>query len=304
MQLAKRNEKAGHNIMELSVNAYAKINLFLDIESVRADRYHDIISYMQTVSLHDTVTVDFVGGREKTIEIMCDDSNIPSDHRNIAYKAADIFPCNEGKIRIFIHKRIPSEAGLAGGSADAAAVLIALNRIFDNKLSLDELIELGKKLGADVPFCIKKGSCLATGTGEKLKHVIPMPKLPILIAKSGEGMSTPEAYRDLDRMFDCFRGYEPHYEMLDILISRSDLSASELATGLFNIFESVVEPKRPNVTLIKNIMNANGAAGSMMSGSGTSVFGIFDSEEKARLAQNALKDAGIAAHICYPCNSK
>ncbi len=286
--------------MKLSVNAYAKINLFLDIESIKENGYHNIISYMQSVDLHDIVTVEYTQCNDKYIKITCNDATIPCNEKNIAYKAAELFPCNNGRIIIDIQKNIPAEAGLAGGSADAAATLIALNKLFDNKLSPEELNDIGYKLGADVPFCIENGSCLATGIGEKLQKVSPMPKIPILIAKKGEGMSTPEAYRDLDEKYNRFINYRPNIEKLKILLSDRSKTADDISSGLYNIFESAVEPKRHCVILIKDIMKANGASGAMMSGSGTSVFGIFNSINDALNAKDALKEKEIASYICYP----
>ncbi len=287
--------------MRTSVNAYAKINLFLDIESIRENGYHNIISYMQSVTLHDIVTVEHIPSGEECIRISCDDVRVPCNEKNLAYKAADAFPAEHGTVNIHIRKRIPMEAGLAGGSADAAATLLALNRIFGNKLSEDELISLGNKLGADVPFCIKTGSCMAMGTGDVLKEVLPMQYLPILIAREGEGMSTPFAYRELDNKFNHFENYSPHISQLDILLSDKSISPEEYVKGFYNIFESVVEPVRPFVTLIKSTMNACGALSSMMSGSGTAVFGIFKTESDAETAKRQLALHGIESDICYPC---
>ncbi len=287
--------------MRISVDAYAKINLFLDIESLRENGYHNIISYMQSVTLHDTVTVEHIPNGERCIQISCDHAGVPCNEKNLAYKAAEAFPTERGTVKIHIQKRIPMEAGLAGGSADAAATLLALNRIFDDKLSEDELISLGNRLGADVPFCIKTGSCLATGTGDVLEEVAPMPHLPILIAREGDGMSTPFAYRALDNKFDCFKNYSPHLSQLEILLSDKVASPDEYVKGLYNIFECVVEPERPFVALIKNAMNDNGALSSMMSGSGTAVFGIFKTEADAEKAKRNLALHGIRSDVCYPC---
>lgn len=286
--------------MVISVDAFAKINLFLDIESLRDDGYHNILSLMQSVSLHDTLTVEYESAEEKSIKIVCSDPSIPCDRRNLAYKAADIYPI-VGNVRISIDKRIPMSAGLAGGSADAAAVLIALNSIASKPMSTDELKALGNKLGADVPFCIERGSCIAMGTGDILKKAPSMPYYPIIIAKKGDGMSTPEAYRALDTKYNKFSGYKPETDRLDILISSEQTSSlSDYSRGLFNIFESVVEPCRPYVTELKEVMLSSGAVCSMMSGSGTSVFGIFEREDEATEALAKLKARGADAHLCYP----
>ena len=284
-----------------TVNAYAKINLFLDIESLREDGYHNIISLMQSIDLHDTVTVDYSPDDEYHITISCSDDAVPCNEKNLAHKAARFFPVDKGSIRIHIEKRIPMQAGLAGGSADAAATLIALNELTGNKLSIEELKAIGNKLGADVPFCIETGAAIARGTGNILEKTAAMPYLPLVIARQGEGMSTPEAYRALDVKYDRFNEYKPKTDLLDVLISKSqDNEITEYTKGLFNIFESVVEPCRPCVTEIKEIMINKGAAGAMMSGSGTSVFGIFADEISAQRAMRTLRELGAVAHLCYP----
>ena len=278
----------------------AKINLFLDIHSIRENGYHNIISFMQGISLHDSVTVSFLPSEKKTISVFCDKIEIPSDRSNLAYKAADIFPCC-GDISVKIEKKIPVSAGLAGGSADCAATLVALNKLCDEKLSLEELCTLGAKLGADVPFCIKGGACLVEGIGEVLTPISSMPHFPIVVAKKGEGMSTPYAYGALDSRLDRFTNYKPKTKMLDILLNaKQGIGADEFCKGVFNVFESVVEPERPLVTEIKNTMISCGAAAALMSGSGTSVFGIFEMEDDARAAVNKLKAEGADAYLCYP----
>ena len=284
--------------MTVSVNGYAKINLFLDIDSLRADGYHNILSIMQRISLCDTVTVSHTQSSEKNITLSCDRADIPCDSKNLAYKAANLFPIS-GKIEIHINKRIPMSAGLAGGSADAAATLIALNSLCDKPLSTDELCDLGAKLGADVPFCIKGGACLVKGIGEIMTPISSMPKYPLVIAKKGEGMSTPDAYHALDIKYSNFADYVPHSEQCKAIINCGN-DDSVLCDGLFNIFESVVESERHYVAEIKRIMLANGAIGAMMSGSGTSVFGIFQTEEDAVKAENILRDNGAEAFVCYP----
>jgi len=286
--------------MTVTAFAYAKINLFLDIESRRDDGYHNILSFMQRISLKDTLEVSAEPSDTKSIEVSCSDKTIPCDEKNLAYKAANIYPIT-AKITIDIEKNIPSSAGLAGGSADAAAVLVALNEICENKLSTSELCALGAKLGADVPFCITGGACLVEGIGDILTATKPMPYLPIVVAKKGEGMSTPAAYRALDEKHSDFVGYIPHKDLLERVTSADEtVSATKYCESLFNVFEDVVEPKRTNVTLIKEIMKSCEAAGAMMSGSGTSVFGIFDSETAAAASVEALRRQGVDAHLCYP----
>lgn len=286
--------------MKVTVPAYAKINLFLDIDSLRENGYHNILSVMQSVSLHDDITVFYSEGDDKNITVSCNNSNIPCDKTNLVYKAANLFPIS-GNIVVEIEKRIPVSAGLAGGSADAAATLIALNQICGYKLTIEELCALGARLGADVPFCIKKGACIVEGIGEILTPVESMPAFPIVIAKKGEGMSTPAAYKALDVKFDNFTDYTVNKEYYNALFDvKNRESAEKYCRGLFNIFEEVVEAERPAVTEIKSIMTAHGALGAMMSGSGTSVFGIFDFEKQAIEAREALTAVGADAHLCYP----
>jgi 4-diphosphocytidyl-2-C-methyl-D-erythritol kinase len=285
--------------MTVKVNAYAKINLFLDIESVRDDGYHDILSLMQNVSLYDVVTVSFYHDDKASIYVKCSDQSIRCDESNLAYKAAALYPADVGRICINIEKRIPVSAGLAGGSADAAATLIALNEIFGKRLSIEELKMLGQKIGADVPFCIDGGSCLAQGTGDILTPMPSMPNCYIVIAKKGEGMSTPRAYAALDEKYNRFKDYETNKCLLNVLLNADHIS-KEYCSGLFNIFESVVEYERAEVPRIKNMMIESGALAAMMSGSGTSVFGIFESKSDAERALDILLLYGAEAFLCVP----
>jgi 4-diphosphocytidyl-2-C-methyl-D-erythritol kinase len=193
-------------------------------------------------------------------------------------------------------------AGLAGGSADAAAVLFALNELSDAPLSLDELKAIGATLGADVPFCIECGSLLTKGIGEITSPFPAMPEYPIVIAKMGEGMSTPMAYKKLDEMHADFVGYKPHEEQLAMLEATGD-TIEDYCLGIFNIFEQAVEPQRPDVPAIKKIMTENGAVNATMSGSGTSVFGIFKDSDSANHACELLRKMGAESYVCYPCTS-
>lgn len=290
--------------MKTSVKAYAKINLFLDIVSRREDGYHNILSVMQSVTLHDTVTVEYISGQTTKIEVTCSSDTIPADQSNLGYKAAAKFPYAKGIINVHIKKRIPVSAGLAGGSADAAAVLLALNELCGNPMTLDELKDLGATIGADVPFCIECGTCLVEGIGDIVSEFAPMPNYPIVIAKKGEGMSTPGAYRLLDEKFNNFSSYQPHKEQLSKLTENQSSDIVNYCSEIYNVFEQVVEPLRSDITLIKQTMTDFGAINATMSGSGTSVFGIFDHYESAELALLKLKELGADAHICYPNSSR
>lgn len=280
------------SIKALQKEAYAKINLFLDIDSKRDDGYHNIISVMQSISLCDTITVEYTESEQKLICVSCNNPEIPSGENNIAYKAADLF-LESGLVNIHIEKRIPAAAGLAGGSTDAAAVLSLLNELTGSQKNTDELLAIAAKIGADVPFCIAGGTKLALGVGEKLSNFRPMPSCHIVVACMGDGVSTPKAYSMLDNMFGDFTDCKPQNQLLSLLESGS-------YDGMFNIFESVVIPCRPAVQKIKDTLKEYGADFSMMSGSGPSVFGIFSSRDKASVARDALVDIGAVAHLCEP----
>ena len=281
----------------MTMDSYAKINLFLDIEGIRDDGYHNILSVMQSVSLCDTVTVEYTPSDEKNIEITCNRPDIPLGEKNIAYKAASRL-VGSGNIRIHIEKRIPAAAGLAGGSADAAATLILLNKLACGK-SEEELIRIGKGVGADVPFCMVGGTKLIDGIGDIAGDFPGMPDCHILIACGGEGVSTPWGYGELDRLNNGFVNYEPRRENLEVL-KNTDNDICEWVKGLFNIFEDVVLPQRPIAARIKAKMLEGGAKAAMMSGSGPSVFGIFTDRGEAEKMLGALKKEGIDSHICTP----
>ncbi len=289
--------------MKVSVRAYAKINLFLDMVSKRQDGYHNIVSLMQSVSLHDTVTVEYEESNQKRIIVTSGSKSIPCDMTNLAYKAAERYPVENGTIIINIDKNIPVSAGLAGGSADAAATLVALNTICSGKLNPEELNSLGASIGADVPFCIECGTYLTEGIGERMSKFESMPCCEIVIAKKGDGMSTPAAYSKLDRVYNDFKNYSPSTDKLDILKNNS-LSIEKYCEGIYNIFEEAVESERPCVTELKNIMKSCGAVNATMSGSGTAVFGVFKDEMDAEKALYLLKRNGTDAHLCHPCDSQ
>ena len=285
--------------------AYAKINFFLDIESRRQNGYHNIVSLMQTVDWFDEIRLGKNVSREILLSV--DSSDIPRGNENIAYRAArkylDAISENCG-VSIEMHKRIPVAAGMAGGSADAAAVLRGMNRLFDHRLSVNELLELASGIGADVPFCLISGTYLVEGIGEKLTACDDtFPKCPILCAKLGEGVSTPEAYQMLDTKYQNFESYEVHKTKLESLFdgmrSQDIIKAS---SGCYNIFEETVQKLRPQVVNAKRVMMENGALFAMMSGSGPSVFGLYQHVSDAEQAMKMLKEMGALAKVCYPTN--
>lgn len=271
--------------MEIKVNAYAKINLMLDIIALRTDGYHDLFMIMQSIGLYDTVTV--TENKSRKITITCNIDGIPLDEKNIAYKAAEAFfkstkIKNKG-INIDIVKRIPHAAGMAGGSADGAGVLVALNELTGAGLTDDELCKIGVKIGADVPFCIKGGTLLAQGIGDVLNKVKPLRRCCILIAKPDHSVNTGYAYSQFDKFG---KAHTP--DKLGMLCAMQGRDLSDIAMRMENVFEQFIDV--PNKVEIKSIMRDCGALGVCMSGSGPTVFGIFDDKEKADIAAGMLSD--------------
>ena len=299
--------------MKISLKAYAKINLFLDVTGRREDGYHTITGVMQAVDLADTVTVTAEspierGSGEGSILLSCSDPTLPTDGGNLAHRAATAFFAATGytcdRLLIDVEKHIPAAAGLAGGSTDAAATLMALNELCGRPLDEGALCAVGLTLGADVPFCIRGNTHLTEGVGEELTPLSPMPDCEILIACAGEGVSTPAAYRALDGMYGGFApaAYKPQYD-------RRDAQLDALCTGdldgvcanVHNIFESAILPERPVAASIKQTMLERGALAAMMSGSGPSVFGVFRAGDPAvETTQNALRDMAIPSWRCRP----
>ncbi len=308
--------------MELTVTANAKINLFLDITGRRPDGYHTIAGVMQAVSLCDTVTVSVTDpvdgmylcvlgprpGMAETMTLTCTNPDIPTDRRNLAWRAAEAFLSATGrgcrKLAIHIDKRIPAAAGLAGGSTDAAAVLAALNRLFGSPLTPAALCEVGLTLGADVPFCIMGGAQITRGVGEALTPIPPLTNCDLVIACGGEGVSTPAAYRALDERYGNFdpAAYTPKTEELTRLCSSLRSGDPDgVCSNVFNLFESVILPERPVAREIKETLLSAGAVTALMSGSGPSVFGVFrKGDGSAQRAKEALEARGVTAYICEP----
>lgn len=287
----------------ISVRGYAKINLHLDITGRRSDGYHTVNTVMQTISLCDTVTVSL--REDERFFVTCNMEGVPTDEKNLAVKAALLLRETLGKrfgANIDILKKIPMAAGLAGGSADAAATLVALNRLLGTPYSLDQLCDMGSTLGADVPFCIVGGTRFADGKGEILHPFPKMPECSIVIACEGEGVSTPWAYRRLDEAYGNFEaefGYQAkELSTLETALKEKDLR--KISRAMYNIFESCVLSERPIAAEIRSIFLSCGALGAMMSGSGPSVFGIFLSEDAAKFALQALEKEGYQGVICHP----
>lgn len=273
--------------------AYAKINLYLDVVGKRADGYHEIRSVMQTVSLHDTVTVTLSG---RGISMTCNDSSLDCGGSNLCIRAAEAFSNAVGGIgaEIVLDKVIPIQAGLGGGSSDAAAVLRALNRICGNRLSQNDLCAIGARLGADVPFCVIGGSSLAEGVGEILSPFESLPSCAVVICKGRESVSTPEAYRRIDLL-----GKSPEGRFAPFAEAMRRGILFDIGRTLYNRFEDIGRSSEE----LKRIMIDNGACGALMSGSGSAVFGLFPNRADTESAKTALEGAGFTAFVCEPIGS-
>ena len=277
----------------VTLKALAKINLGLDVLGRRDNGYHDVRMVMQTIYLYDNVTMEKT--EEAGIQLECNLFYLPVDETNIAYKAAkllmDEFDIKEG-VRIVLDKHIPVAAGLAGGSANAAAVLVGMNRLFSLGLSGQELMERGVSLGADVPYCVMRGTVLAEGIGEILTPLPPLPKCCVLIAKPGISVPTKTVYEKLDS-----QEIEDHPNIDGILEGLEHEDLLKVASSMGNVLETVTIGDYPIIEEIKDVMKDAGALNAMMSGSGPTVFGIFDDRSKAKEAQQKLRELQIAKQV-------
>jgi len=258
----------------LTVLAPAKINPYLEIRGRRPDGYHELALVFQAIGLADRVTVE--RGDTESIRLRCDDPSLPTDERNLAWRAAQRlrqqFP-EIGGVNLTLEKRIPAGAGLAGGSADAAAVLVAMNLLWDLGLTVPELAALGSTLGADVAFCVTGGTALGTGRGEILSPLPPVEGLTVVIAKPlNLSIATPEAYRTFreEGLLVPRSGQQLH----DFLAAWATGDPAAIAPHLFNDLERAVLPHHPAIAALKHQLLAAGAVGALMSGSGSAVFGL------------------------------
>lgn len=267
--------------------AYAKLNLTLDVLGKRQDGYHDLQSVMQTISIRDDIEIDI--GTGKPWKLLCTADDIPADESNLAWKAAKIY-CDTmhkdpGGLEIRITKRIPSGAGLGGGSADAAAVLRALNRHYGEPLSVFALAELGAQVGSDVPFCTLCGTAMAEGRGERLRKLPDMPDCVFVVCKPEFSVSTPELYKKIDEVAIAHR---PDNRAMESALLAGNLE--KIAENLCNVFDPVVTQDHMELNYIKSIFNSYGALGFQMTGSGSAVFAIMPNFEYAAVVCNMLKD--------------
>ena len=284
-------------MVTLQEKAYAKINLTLDVLGKRPDGYHDLKSVMQTVSLWDDVEMDIGTGKEW--KVLCDVEGIPCDNRNLVWKAADVFCEAAGKnpdgIEIRVSKRIPSGAGMGGGSADAAAVLRALNRHFGEPLSVFALAELGAQVGSDVPFCTLCGTAMVEGRGERIRKLPDMPDCIFVVVKPEFSVSTPELYRKIDTVSIAKR---PDQKAMESAILAGDLL--KVSHNLCNVFDPVVTEDHLELNYIKSVFHQYGAVGYQMTGSGSAVFAVVSEFEVAAVLCNMLKTNYPQVYIAKP----
>ncbi len=280
--------------MSIQVSANAKINLFLDLGSVLKNGYHGIWTVMQSVSLADRIRVDTA---EKEISVSCTDSRIPVGEKNIAYKAAAKFleaAKIDSGVSVEIEKHIPSQAGLGGGSADAAGTLLALNTLFGSPLSAKQLFAIAFRCGADVPFCLQGGMALCQNMGEVIAPLPSLENVHIVIAKPQAGVSTAEAYAAYDAAVWVRRADREQF-----LYHAAAGNNKEILCRCNNLFEQFIEV--PGRADIKSVMRKNGAAAACMSGSGSAVYGIFENENAAQTCTAELRQFIDEVSLCNPC---
>ncbi len=272
--------------------AYAKINLGLDVIGVLENGYHEVKMIMQNVGICDVLTLQKLPAG---IVVTTDNGELPTDENNLIYKSARLmvenYQLQEG-VQIHLEKHIPIAAGMAGGSTDAAATFLGMNELFGIGASEEELRQLGVKVGADVPYCIMGGTALAEGIGEKLSRLPQPPKAHLLIAKPDINVSTKYVYEHLDA-----EGVEKHPDIDGMITALEQGDLDGIIARLGNVLENVTVKKYPIIEEIKQSMLENGAAGSLMSGSGPTVFGIFKEKDTAEKALQVLQDRKLAKQL-------
>lgn len=280
---------------QMRLKALAKINLGLDVLRRKEDGYHEVKMIMQTIHLHDQIHLRKI--EEPEIRVRTNLYYLPNNENNLAYKAAKLLMDEfhlPGGISIHLKKVIPVAAGMAGGSSDAAAVLFGMNKMYGLKLSMEELKKRGVTLGADVPYCIMRGTALAEGIGEKLTKLPAMPKCHILIAKPPISVSTKFVYENLHAN-DLKPEDHPPVDAQIAALEEGNLE--KLVENMGNVLERVTVPEYPVIDELKKLMKEHGALGAMMSGSGPTVFGIFKSYAQAKKASEAIEKAGLSKQI-------
>ncbi len=267
--------------------AYAKLNLSLDVQGKRPDGYHEMVMIMQTISLSDSIRIEVQ--KEPGIRARCNFHYVPTDQRNLAVRAAEVFLAEldepaEGGLFLDIRKAIPVGAGMAGGSTDAAAVLRGLNRLHGGRFSRRELEKLAERIGSDVAFCVAGGTALARGRGEILEDLEPMPDCRIVVCKPGFSISTPELFRKLDEI-----NLRRHPDTEGMLAALQTGNLRELSMRMYNVFEDVDDRRMRSVAEIKSVLLDHGALSALMTGTGSAVFGVFTEAKAAEKAAEALQ---------------
>lgn len=278
----------------MKISAMSKVNLGLDVLRRRDDGYHEVRMIMQTLKLCDELY--FEETQKKEIIIVCNSENLECDENNLIYKAARLIMDEAGIDRgldIRLKKNIPIAAGMAGGSSDAAATLVALNKMFDIDFDIAKLKEMGVKIGADVPYCIEGGTQLSEGIGEKLTRLKDAPQCFVVVAKPHIGVSTKYVYENLH--VETIKTH-PNIDAMLKGIDAGDLI--EISSHMENILENVTEKKYPVIAMLKSKLKSMGALNSLMSGSGPTVFALFDDRDKADKACEAVLDTGEVAFGC------
>ena len=277
----------------MKFKAYGKINLALDVVRKRPDGYHDVKMVMQTVKVYDDIEIK--KNTTGNIAIKTNLFFLPTDEKNLMYKAAklliDEFNIKEG-VDIELKKVIPVSAGMAGGSSDAATVLYGMNKMFRLGLSTKELMKRGVKLGADVPYCIIRGTALSEGIGDELTRLSPPPKLTVLVVKPKINVSTAYVYKNLK-----LDELERHPDIDAMVKALEDKNIDQIGKNMENVLESVTENKYPVIKEIKTIMKENGAVNALMSGSGPTVFGIYRTNVQAEKTKNIIMNKNITKQI-------
>ena len=278
---------------EIKLKALAKINLGLDAVRRREDGYHEVRMVMQTIHLYDQLLIQ--KSETPGIQIHSNLSFLPVNENNLVYKAGkllmDEFDIHTG-VSVELNKHIPVAAGMAGGSTDAAAMLYGMNQLFGLKLKRKDLMERGVQIGADVPYCIMRGTALAEGIGEKLSSLPPMVKCPVLIAKPAVSVSTKFVYQNLK-----LNEQTPHPDIDALITDIRNSDLDNICADMGNVLETVTIPNYPVIAQIKEQMLKSGAKASMMSGSGPTVFGLFGDEETAQRARAEMKASGLAKQV-------
>ncbi len=286
--------------------AYAKVNLHLGVAGKNSDGYHSVSTVMHSLSLFDKLTVSVKKSSLPEIKLrVLNDPAVPEDSRNLVWKAAEAFMRETGitcAVSVRLEKHIPSQAGLGGGSSDAAALLRAINRLLGYPLKREDLMKLATELGSDVPFCLVGGTALCTGRGDVLTPIDFAGKLYAVIAKSNEAVSTPNAYAALDRCYGNFDGSIPYPpQSADPVLSAMNESDPEaLSASLYNVFESVIYEQCPGARALRDALVREGASAALLSGSGSAVFGLFGSLAEARKAAKRIGSGAVAVESAPP----